>query len=292
MLRNLPLSEVHPNPDQPRKLFNGDAIAELAASIAASGLIQPITVQRLGDGYQIVAGERRYRAHKLLAETGRLDPPVIRAIVKRPMDECTTLVEAIIENLQREDVSPLEEADAFGRLRDAGMTSAEIAEKVGAAKFRVDWRLSLLGLSDTARSMFAANQIDRQQALEIAKLPTPADQDRIVRLIAQGKITGWASIRDAVQTVINPDPTQTAMFDLSGPTAEEIKTVTGMEDRIDRAAGLVSAGWKDGECVVAAKVDPNRAEKMAEKLKAMRSALAAMERELRNTAAKAAVMSA
>lgn len=293
MIRNLPLTIVTPNPNQPRKTFDAQKIRELAASIEREGLIQPITVRKVGEGYMIVAGERRYRAHMLLAEEGRLPEGKITARVSS-MSEEQMDVQAIIENLQREDVPPLEEAAAFQRLVDRGMTIEEISERCGVAAFRVRWRLQLDGLSDEVKHLLATGQIDKQVALEVSRLPSQSEQMKVVRLVNRGALIGWKAVRTAVDDLINPPAETASMFgeDAPAPSADEQNTASKMAQKVERAAACLGGGWKDGECVIATKVNPGEAERIADQLKAMQAMIRTMERQLRNTVAKAHVAAA
>ena len=286
MMADLYLDQVHPNPDQPRRHFDQAALRELAESISAEGLVQAIIVRRLGvRRYEIVAGERRWRAHKMLAAEGRWPSGTIRADVTE-MDDRERDLAAIIENLQRADISPMEEARAFQRMVDQGMSAEDLASRLGLAPFRVRWRLQLLRLDPAIAKMVEGGQIDRQQALEIAKLEKPADQLRIVRAINTGGISGWGAVKAAVQTVVD-QASQVEMFVLpAAPSVDEVRTVRTMEDRIETMARLASTGWANGQCKVAVKVSRDRARLMADKLAAMAKALGVMERELRAAGAQ------
>ncbi|MBA4163730.1 MAG: chromosome partitioning protein ParB [Erythrobacter sp.] len=140
-LANLPIGAIEPLPGQPRRRFDETALHELAASIAARGVIQPIIVRRLADGrYQLVAGERRWRA----AQKAKLHE--IPALV-RDLDDREAMALALIENLQREDLNPVEEARAYQRLIEGeGLTQAEIAGMVDKSRSHVANLLRLLGL--------------------------------------------------------------------------------------------------------------------------------------------------
>lgn len=150
----VPIASIDPNPDQPRKTFNAPALRELAASIRENGLIQPITVRRRGDRFEIIAGERRWRAHRILADRGEAE--TARAIVEDDVDDETMDLQAIVENLQRADVAPLEEAAAFQRMIDRGMTPEELARKIGVPLYRVDERTGLLKLDDQIQKLVAS----------------------------------------------------------------------------------------------------------------------------------------
>jgi len=142
-LASLPVSAIEPHPDQPRRIFAEEALDELAASIAARGVIQPVIVRPFGHGrYQLVAGERRWRA----AQKAQLHE--IPALV-RELSEREVMALALIENIQREDLNPIEEARAYQRLSDAeGMTQAEIARMVDKSRSHVANFQRLLTLPD------------------------------------------------------------------------------------------------------------------------------------------------
>ena len=141
-LRMLPIASISPLPGQPRTHFDDAALSELAESISARGVIQPIIVRPHGRGYQLVAGERRWRA----AQRARLHE--IPAIV-RDLEGCEVMALALIENLQREDLNPVEEARAYAKLADEeGMTQADIARLVDKSRSHVANIQRLLGLPD------------------------------------------------------------------------------------------------------------------------------------------------
>lgn len=290
MLMKIAVDRIAPNPYQPRKHFDPVLLEELARSIKAEGLLQPITVRPLGGKrYEIVAGERRWRAHKLLAERGDPVGKTVHCHVKRMSIEKRDIA-AIIENLQRVDITPLEEAAAFMRLVECGFSPEEIAERTGAALFRVKWRLQLLNLEPSIAKLFASDQIDRQQAMEIARLPQHRDQVRILGLINRGHLVGWKAVRNAVDALLT-NATQSDIFGDSAPpaSAEEIEVLHAMEKKIDTVLHMIAKGWKDGECVVANRVNPDRAALLADKLKSMQTCLRIMERELRNVSAQAII---
>ena len=142
-VRAVPLHRVEPNPHQPRKEFEPEALQALADSIAAHGLIQPLTVRETGSGYyQIIAGERRWRAARM---AGLEEVPVL--VVEA--DDRKVMELALVENLQREDLNPMEEAQGYRSLMDEyGLTQAEIAEKLGKPRPTIANALRLLSLSD------------------------------------------------------------------------------------------------------------------------------------------------
>lgn len=166
--RELPIEFLKPNPDQPRRQFDDDAIAELAQSIKARGLLQPILVRPMGrDDYQIVAGERRWRA----AQKAKLhDVPVI---VRELTDEEAAEI-ALIENVQRVDLNPIEEAEAYRRLVEGyGRTQDEIAKAVGKSRSHVANMLRLLNLPKPALNALSAGEISMGHARALLSLEDP-----------------------------------------------------------------------------------------------------------------------
>ncbi|SMF63847.1 ParB/RepB/Spo0J family partition protein [Allosphingosinicella indica] len=152
-VRMMPVASIEPNPDQPRRSFSDEAIAELAESIAARGLIQPIVVRPHGHRFQIVAGERRWRA----AQKARLhEVPVL----VREFDDPTTLEVALIENIQRQDLNAIEEAEAYQRLiDDYGHTQEALAKLVHKSRSHVANLLRLLDLPQAIRDHVVAGRL-------------------------------------------------------------------------------------------------------------------------------------
>jgi ParB/RepB/Spo0J family partition protein len=167
VLTLVPLSAVTPNPDQPRKHFAEDALADLAASIKTRGLLQPIVVRRLRDGYQLLAGERRFRA-ATLAGLDRV-PALIR-------DGDDDLEVALIENLQREDLTPLEEAEALALLIERhGYSHREVADLLGKSRPYVSNTLALNKLPESVKADLhrEGQQLSREILMGIARQETP-----------------------------------------------------------------------------------------------------------------------
>jgi hypothetical protein len=179
---------------------------------------------------------------------------------------------------------------AFGELVKMGMTEETIAAKLGLAEFRVRWRLQLLNLSPDIRKLVAADQLDRQQAMEVSRLDSHAEQHRIVGMINRRELVGWKATRNAVEALIN-QTTPTDLFGASAPSSKprDVATVSGMEDKIDRVVALLNGGWRDGECTIASKVSPDRAAHLADQLAAVKTTVSTMERELRHIAAQAKI---
>ncbi|MGK0617937.1 ParB/RepB/Spo0J family partition protein [Meiothermus cerbereus] len=165
-LTKLPLALIKPNPGQPRRLFDPVALEELAASIKEKGLLQPLLVRPKGDMYELVAGERRFKASQM---AGLREVPV----VIKDIGEREALEIALIENLQREDLNPMEEAEGYRRLVDMGMTQEEVARAVGKARVTVTNALRLLQLTPEIKKALEENKISAGHARALLMLPEP-----------------------------------------------------------------------------------------------------------------------
>ena len=176
--RGIHIADIEPNPFQPRTRFDDDAIRELAASIKATGVLQPVLVRRKGNGgYQLVAGERRLRA---AAFAGLVEiPAVIRDVDDRQMMEL-----ALIENVQRENLNPIDEAHAYQALSEKlGLTHDQISERVGKQRTTVTNSLRLLALPPEVREMVARETISAGHARAILGLEIPGEMLSAARYV-------------------------------------------------------------------------------------------------------------
>jgi ParB family chromosome partitioning protein len=185
-LRELPMASVRPNPYQPRTQMDETALAELAASIEASGLLQPVVVRPRDGGYQLIAGERRWRAVE------RLGWAKIPAVIK-DVDDQTLLTLALIENLQRNDLTPIDEAAGYRRLsEDFRLPQAEIARIVGRNRSTVANLLRLLQLPDEIQAMVHRRELSEGHARALLAV---GDAGRMLELARQAVAQGW-SVRE------------------------------------------------------------------------------------------------
>jgi ParB family chromosome partitioning protein len=191
-LVEVPVGSVEPNPHQPRSRFDDDGLAELAASIRELGVLQPILVRPVGsDTYQLIAGERRWRAAQ------RAGLATIPAVVRSADDE-RTLAEALVENLQREDLGALEEAAAFQRLiEEFGLTHDQVAARVGKSRSAVTNTLRLLHLPASIQRLLADGRLSPGHARALLGTPDRAFQEQLARRAASEE---W-SVRQVEEAV-------------------------------------------------------------------------------------------
>jgi ParB family transcriptional regulator, chromosome partitioning protein len=190
-LRDLPVAALRPNPFQPRSRIDEPALAELTASIEASGLLQPIVVRPRGSGYEIIAGERRWRAVQ------RLGWATLPGVVK-DVDDQTLLTLALIENLQRNDLSPIDEAQGYRRLMEEfTVPQAEVARLVGRNRATVANLLRLLKLPAEVQAFVQEGKLSEGHARALLALE---QADAMVRLARRAVADGW-SVREVESRV-------------------------------------------------------------------------------------------
>ncbi len=176
--RTLPIQKIEPNPDQPRKVFDEEELLALSDSIAKHGLIQPLAVRDAGDGYyQIIAGERRWRAARM---AGLREVPVV--ILEA--DDRTLMELALIENLQRQDLNPMEEAFGLQALIEQhGLTQEQVAERVGKSRSAVANSLRLIGLPKEIQKLVESGELSAGHARAVLSLKTAKLQKTAVQKI-------------------------------------------------------------------------------------------------------------
>ncbi|WP_419857526.1 ParB/RepB/Spo0J family partition protein [Candidatus Palauibacter irciniicola] len=187
----IPVEAIQANPFQPRGDFDPARLAELADSIRENGLLQPVVVRPVGDAFEIVVGERRFRAVQSLGWTS------VPALV-RPLDDQQMLVVALVENLQRHDLSALEEARGYRRLmRDFGLTQEEVGRHVGRDRSTVANALRLLALPEAVLGLLARGKLSAGHGRALLMLSTPDEQTRVALEAAK---RGW-SVRETERRV-------------------------------------------------------------------------------------------
>ncbi|HEY0443759.1 MAG TPA: ParB/RepB/Spo0J family partition protein [Candidatus Limnocylindrales bacterium] len=217
VVRTLPLDRIVPNPEQPRLAFDEDTLQELAASIREHGVLQPILVRPLGNNqYQLIAGERRWRASKLAG----LDK--ISALVEE-IDDDTALEISIIENLQREDLSPLDEAAMYDRMiREHGYSVRKLAQKLGKDKGYLENRLRLADAPDEVRALVSVRKDTLSHAYELLKVEDPKKRRKLAEQVARGELS-LVKLREKIEGRRAKAPGAIAHDDMetSDPDAED-----------------------------------------------------------------------
>src|SRR5690349_1508274 len=212
----VPIARVRPNPLQPRKRFDAEGLASLSASIAEHGVIQPIVVTETIDGYQLVAGERRLRA----AQAAGLEriPAVVRQLADREQLEV-----ALVENLQREDLDPLETADAYRQLiEEFGFSQDDLAARVGRARSTVANTLRLLDLAPGVQAAVADGRLSEGHGRALGGLPQEL-QDRVLDSVI-GQELSVRQTEELVRRLREPKPEATGPVDRrSDPDMERVE---------------------------------------------------------------------
>lgn len=182
-LTHIPIEKIRPNSSQPRKNFDEELISELAKSISEKGIIQPLTVRQVGENYEIIAGERRWRASQ---KAGLRQLPVV---IKNVGDN-EVLELALIENLQREDLNPIEEARAYGQLmEDFGLTHEQISERIGKSRSTITNQIRLLNLTEKAQEALIRQRITTGHARAILGLEEIEKTNEILQVIIKKELT-------------------------------------------------------------------------------------------------------
>ena len=233
-LAQLAVDQIHPNPSQPRKRFESEGVSGLAESIKVQGLIQPVVVRpRLEGGYELIAGERRWRAAR---EAGLATVPA----VLRDADDRDSLLLGLVENVAREDLSPIEEGRAYAVLIDEfALSLGEIAERVGKSKPTVSNRIRLLELPEDVLAMIARRELTEGHARAVLAVPDQDGRRRLARRIvkeglsvrAAERAARWAGARTRERRTTTVDPA------LATRVKDAVRLLTGFEAKVG-AAGL------------------------------------------------------
>ena len=239
-LREIPVTRILPNPAQPRLSYEEDSLTELADSIREHGVLQPILVRPAGSKFELIAGERRWRASQM---AGR---EAIPAIVVE-FDEQTALEVSIIENLQREDVSPLEEAAMFRRMTETfGYSVRQLAQKVGKDKGYVENRLRLSDAPGDVRELLSLRKDTISHAYELMKIGDERKRRRLAKKIVAGDLT-LAKLR----VITGGGPEKQAVDDAAPPkrraktVAGEVAAAKAADDALMGARSKLSEGVDD-----------------------------------------------
>ena len=240
-LLELPVDAIHPNPRQPRRRFEAEAASGLAESVRRQGVIQPLLVRpRTAGGYELVAGERRWRAAR---EAGRKTVPA----VIREADDRDTLVLGLIENVAREQLTPVEEARAYAVLIDEfSLSLGEVAERVGRSKPSVSNRIRLLDLPDDVLGMLDRGQLTEGHARAVLAVPDHEGRRRLAREIVRKGLSVRAAEQRAKWAGAKQKPrVRSAPVDpaLSARVRDALRTVTGFQARV--SSGRVEIVFAD-----------------------------------------------
>lgn len=232
-LQEISVSSIDPNPNQPRNHFDEDSLAELSASIKAIGLLQPVLVRPSStpDRFELIAGERRWRASK------RAGLSTIPAIV-RVTDDVSSVEQALVENLHRQDLTPLEEAAAYQQLlEDFSMTHEQVAAKVGKSRSAITNSLRLLTLPPTIQQYLAEGRLSAGHAKALLGTPDRALQESLARVAVDQSLT-VRGLEEAVRNAVNPGASSTTVIPKPGATGVKPKTGTPGRVNLVKEPGL------------------------------------------------------
>jgi ParB family chromosome partitioning protein len=234
MLATLAVSEIHANPKQPRRQFESEAVSGLAESIKAQGLIQPVVVRpRLAGGYELIAGERRWRAAR---EAGLETVPA----VVREADDRETLLLGLVENVAREDLSPVDEARAYALLLDEfALSLTEVAERVGKSKPTVSNRVRLLELPEDVLALVDHAQLTEGHARAVLAVPDHDGRRRLAKRIVREGLSVRAAERAARSAGARTNASRATAVDpaLAARVESALQTLTGFKASV-RATGV------------------------------------------------------
>ncbi len=242
--RRISIAQIRPNPHQPRKEFKPEELAELEASMRTSGLLQPITVRQAanGNGYELVAGERRLRAATRLGWTE------IPAVVKE-VDDQSLLTLALIENLQRADLNPVEEADGYHRLTEEfGLTQHQVAELVGKDRSTIANFLRILSLPTTVRAMLQRGELTLGHARAILALEHESAMVDLARQVVAEQLTVRDVERRAREQTTKPKKIRQSTERSQANDAPEVRRITAdLRRYLQTDVQLVLSGSERGE---------------------------------------------
>lgn len=242
-LHEIPVASIDPNPYQPRAFFDEESLVALTASIREVGVLQPVLVRASGDRYELIAGERRWRAAK------RAGLQTVPAVV-RSVEDASSLEHALVENLHREDLNPLEEAAAFQQLiEDFGMTHDDLARRVGKSRSAVSNTLRLFQLPPSIQKLVAEAQLSAGHARALLATPDRAYQEALARRAVVEDLS-VREVEEAVRTRSsgsrNAEPSSEGRR-LQPPGLLELEEL--LCDRLDTRV-KVSMGAKRGRVVI------------------------------------------
>ncbi|MBV8079686.1 MAG: ParB/RepB/Spo0J family partition protein [Actinobacteria bacterium] len=239
-LAHVPVEQIHANPKQPRKRFEHETTAGLAESIRTNGIVQPVVLRpRLEGGYELIAGERRWRAAR---EAGLATVPALI----RAADDRETLLLGLVENVAREDLSPVEEARGYALLLDEfELSLGEVSERVGRSKPAISNKVRLLELPDDVLAMVERGELSEGHARAVLAVPDQTERRKLARkIVAQGmsvraaeRAARWSGARTKPRTKSPVDPALAARVKVG------LKRLTGLDVRV--APGRIELAFED-----------------------------------------------
>jgi len=239
-LAHVAVEQIHPNPRQPRRRFEHEATAGLSDSLRSQGVIQPVVLRpRAEGGYELIAGERRWRAAR---EAGM---PTLPAVI-RDADDRETLLLGLVENVARENLSPVEEARGYAMLIDEfELSLGDVSERVGRSKPAISNKLRLLELSDDVLAMVERGELTEGHARAVLAVPDQVGRRKLARkIVAQGmsvraaeRAARWSGARTKPRTKTPVDPA------LAARVKEGLQRLTGLETRV--APGKIELAYDD-----------------------------------------------
>jgi ParB family chromosome partitioning protein len=227
-LAQIPIGQINSNPYQPRKVFNEASIEELARSVREHGIVQPLVVTRTADSrYRLIAGERRLRAAQ------RAGLQTVPAVIKELMKEGDALQIALIENIQREDLNPIEEAGAYHQLHDEfGLTQEEISRRVGKERSTVANFLRLLRLPDSVKQLLASGQLSMGHARALLAIDSAKRQELLAERVVKNNLNVRQTEMLAAATSARPSAKKEKPKDVFTRDAEE-KLTRSLRTKVD-----------------------------------------------------------
>jgi len=241
----VPIDRIEPNPQNPRLAFDEETLGELAASIREHGVLQPILVRPIDENrFQLIAGERRWRASKIAGHS------TIPALVE-DIDDATALEISIIENLQREDISPLDEAVMYDRMiKEHGYSIRRLAEKLGKDKGYLENRLRLADAPPEVRALVSLRKDTLSHAYELMKVTDPKKRKRLAEAVARNELS-LVKLRERIEG----RPARQAEAEADVPEVPAVAAAQPAPEPAPAVVGAVEVGWASGTAPEALKDD-------------------------------------
>lgn len=261
----IPLDRITPDPDQPRKVFDQQALDELAASLASEGLLQPITIKPAPESttrnrrYVIIAGERRYRAAR------SLEWDTIAAIVRKDVSDGEAAKLQLLENIVREDLNPIEEARAMQRMVDAGYTVKELADCLGVDPSRIPWRIEMLSAPEELLALVEKGTLAASIAWQVTAL-SPAGQQQATKILRTrrlsygevvtlcNEITANENQEALFEGLVLSEPQQQAVHDFEATFATIGRALAKLERMEQDTPGLLATALEARSAVIESQI--------------------------------------